>query len=98
MDLPDEETFLTSFFSSSKTHSTLACCALAALAASLLSSCNTAAKVQASNRAADAEASVGVVKIGRKPLARTLTLSSELVRSRSRKAGDAGPYAAAVMS
>jgi RND family efflux transporter MFP subunit len=49
-----------------------------AASALLLSSCRTTNKVEAGNPGA-AEVSVGVVKIGRKPLARTLTLSSELI-------------------
>jgi len=51
------------------------------LVAGVLGSCNSGAKVQAKDPAdpGSAEISVGVVKIGRKPLGRTLTLSSELV-------------------
>lgn len=47
----------------------------------LLASCGSPGKVQANNPGdpASAEVSVGVVKIGRKALGRTLTLSSELV-------------------
>jgi len=50
------------------------------LGAGVLSSCGSGSKVQASNAANEAvEPSVGVVRLGRKPLGRTLTLSSELV-------------------
>lgn len=56
---------------------------LTAVAAALLASCGNSTKVQASDPsqavANSAGVSVGVVKIGRKPLGRTLTLSSELV-------------------
>jgi RND family efflux transporter MFP subunit len=51
-----------------------------AVLAVTLGSCGSPGKVQADNPgAASAEASVGVVKVGRKALGRTLTLSSELV-------------------
>jgi RND family efflux transporter MFP subunit len=50
---------------------------LAALASGVLASCGGAGKVQATVGAT--EVSVGVVKIGKKALGRTLTLSSELV-------------------
>jgi membrane fusion protein, multidrug efflux system len=47
----------------------------------VLGSCGKTEKVEARNPGASgsSEVSVGVVKIGRKPLARSLTLSSELV-------------------
>ena len=45
----------------------------------LLSSCDRGEKVQAKDQAVAAEVSVGVVKVGRKDLGRSLTLSSELV-------------------
>ncbi len=50
---------------------------LIAMAAGFLASCGGAGKVQAT--AGATEVSVGVVKIGKKALGRTLTLSSELV-------------------
>ncbi len=52
-----------------------------AVLAFVLGSCGSPGKVQANNPGdrASAEVSVGVVKIGRKALGRTLTLSSELV-------------------
>ena len=50
------------------------------LGAGVLSSCGSGGKVQASNAPNEpVEPSVGVVRLGRKPLGRTLTLSSELV-------------------
>ena len=54
---------------------------LIAIAASLLASCGGGGKVEAKDPAdtSSTEVSVGVVKIGRKNLGRTLTLSSELV-------------------
>ena len=49
-------------------------------AAAVLASCGKTEKVEARDPgASNSEVSVGVVKIGRKPLGRTLTLSSELV-------------------
>jgi RND family efflux transporter MFP subunit len=54
--------------------------AFLALLACLLGSCNRSEKVEAKDPgAASSEVSVGVVKIDRKPLGRTLTVSSELV-------------------
>jgi RND family efflux transporter MFP subunit len=55
----------------------LLCGGLVAMAAGVLASCGGAGKVQAT--AGATEVSVGVVKIGKKALGRTLTLSSELV-------------------
>ena len=54
---------------------------LIAIAASLLASCGGGGKVEARDPGdtSSADVSVGVVKIGRKNLGRTLTLSSELV-------------------
>jgi RND family efflux transporter MFP subunit len=57
---------------------TLLCVGLIAIAAGVLASCGGAEKVQA-GAAASTGVSVGVIKIGRKNLGRTLTLSSELV-------------------
>jgi RND family efflux transporter MFP subunit len=51
---------------------------LIALALGILASCGKTEKVEARDPGAT-EVSVGVVKIGRKPLGRTLTVSSELV-------------------
>ena len=55
--------------------------ALTVLAASVVVSCGNTEKVHARDPGAGGsiEVSVGIVKIGRKPLARTLTVSSELV-------------------
>src|SRR5580704_220050 len=55
--------------------------ALTVLAASVVVSCGNTEKVHARDPGAGGsiEVSVGIVKIGKKPLARTLTLSSELV-------------------
>jgi RND family efflux transporter MFP subunit len=66
---------------SSKTHILFLSTLVAVLAAGL-ASCGSSEKVQANNPADSAnssEVSVGVVKIGKKSLGRTLTLSSELV-------------------
>src|ERR1700727_2788616 len=53
---------------------------LIALVLGILASCDKTEKVEARNPGAGSiEVSVGVVKIGRKSLGRTLTLSSELV-------------------
>jgi RND family efflux transporter MFP subunit len=56
---------------------------LPGVVAVVLGSCSDARKVEAKNPggtvAASSEVTVGVVKIGRKPMGRTLTLSSELV-------------------
>jgi multidrug efflux pump subunit AcrA (membrane-fusion protein) len=54
---------------------------LIVLAASVVVSCGNTEKVHARDPGASGstEVSVGIVKIGKKPLARTLTLSSELV-------------------
>src|ERR1700733_1987389 len=57
----------------------LACICLSAVLADALSSCGGSAKVQAKDPGAAADLSVGVVKVDRKTLGRTLTLSSELV-------------------
>src|SRR5271165_2856851 len=57
---------------------TLLCFGLLAAVMGAITSCGGSGKVQASDPAAT-EVSVGVVKIGRKTLGRTLTLSSELV-------------------
>lgn len=56
-----------------------AAAALIALAVGFLTSCGKTEKVEAKDPGASTEVSVGVVKIGRKPLGRTITLSSELV-------------------
>jgi RND family efflux transporter MFP subunit len=61
---------------------TFLCIGLIATAAGVSTSCGDAEKVQPRNPGAtvsSTEVSVGVVKIGRKALARSLTLSSELV-------------------
>jgi len=60
---------------------TFICLTLTAMVAAGLASCGGPAKVQARDPgdAGSSEVSVGVVKIGRKTLGRTLTLSSELV-------------------
>jgi RND family efflux transporter MFP subunit len=67
---------------SSKSHAILLAGAVAAMTIAL-ASCGSPGKVQANNPASpgggSSEISVGVVKIGRKTLGRTLTLSSELV-------------------
>jgi len=64
---------------SSKTHAVVFAAAVAAMTMAL-AACGSPGKVQANNPGAGAsEISVGVVKIGRKALGRTLTLSSELV-------------------
>jgi RND family efflux transporter MFP subunit len=47
--------------------------------AGFLASCGKTEKVEARDPSASTEVSIGVVKIARKPLGRTLTLSSELV-------------------
>lgn len=61
---------------------TLSCLVLIAIAAGALASCGSSGKVQARNPGdpnSATDVSVGVVKVGRKNLGRTLTLSSELV-------------------
>ena len=65
----------------STVYSALACFPLAILAG-LLASCGNSGKVQAKSPATDSEpagVAVGIVKVGRKTLERTLSLSSELV-------------------
>jgi len=69
------------FVMSSKTRTLLLAGGIAA-AAGVLASCGGSGQVQANNPGdakASAEVSVGVTKVGRKTLERTLTLSSELV-------------------
>ena len=63
---------------SSKTPGIFLVGTVAALAIAL-TSCGNTGKVQANNPGSSTEIAVGVVKIGRKNLGRTLTLSSELV-------------------
>ncbi len=63
---------------SSKTPGIFIAGTVAALAI-VLTSCGNTGKVQANNPGSSTEIAVGVVKIGRKNLGRTLTLSSELV-------------------
>jgi len=53
--------------------------AAALMGCALLSSCSRGEKVQAKDQAVAAEVSAGVIKVGRKDLGRSLTLSSELV-------------------